>query len=103
MSTDDKKLPEVPATELELNIRGLRSFVAQDGEDLVLVLQEDDPHGEGVAVTLEPGIGASSPAAIEAAEGLGRTALHWAELMRVRAGARRPSPISSAGPDVLGV
>jgi hypothetical protein len=90
MSTDEKKLPEVPATELELGIRGLRSYVAKDGEDLVLVLEEDDPHGEGLVVTLEPGIGANSPEAIEAAETLGRTALHWAELMRVRAGDRRP-------------
>jgi hypothetical protein len=80
----------VPATDVVLDAWGLRAYVATAGEDLVLVVQEDGPGGNGLAVRVERGIGASSQDAINAAEQIAHAARHWADLMRVRAGDYRP-------------
>jgi hypothetical protein len=83
-------MPEVPDTVLELNLRGLRSYVARDDDDLVMVLEEAGPSNDGHAITLEAGIGAALQDAIDGAEALAKTAMFYAELLRTRAGASQP-------------
>jgi hypothetical protein len=99
MNADMPAVP--PITEAELNVRGLRAYVAQDEDDLVLVLQEHDPDGAGLAVTLEPGFGASLQEAIVSAEELSLAARQWAELLRRRACNPKSAdavPIARKGP-----
>ncbi|MGI5245849.1 hypothetical protein [Dactylosporangium sp. CA-139066] len=84
MSADFPAVPSI--TEAELNVRGLHAYVAQDEDDLVLVLQEHDPDGAGLTVTLESGFGPTLQEAIASAEELSRAAWQWAALLRRRAG-----------------
>jgi hypothetical protein len=80
----------VPASDLELDVRGLRAYVAMAGEDLVLVVQENGSGGNGLAVTVERSISANLQDAINAAEQIAHAARYWADLLRVRAGDYRP-------------
>lgn len=98
MSAGDDGLPRVPETVLELNLRGLRSYVAEDDDDIVMVLEEAGPGNDTAAITLEPGIGAAYQDAIDGAEALARTATAYAALLRARANSTHLDGPATDGP-----
>ena len=87
-------LPHVPDTVFELNLRGLRSYIAQDDDDLVMVLEEAGPGNDTAAITLEPGIGAAYQDAIDGAEALTRTATAYASLLRIAGAGKEQGDVS---------
>jgi hypothetical protein len=67
--------------DLVLDLRTVQAYIAGDGDDVVLVLVDDD----GCGVELQPGMRGSCQAAVDGAVRIGRMADEYAALLRMQA------------------
>jgi hypothetical protein len=82
MGRPDREHPE-PLVNVDL--RELNAFVADEDGDLVVVVSDGDH-----AITFEPGVGRNLDAAIKGAETGAEALLLFADMLRTRRGDRKP-------------